>query len=71
MANLTDEQRRALRLLVRSPNGCPEATFLEQGFTIGQLGELVFRRLAKMRSAGRPKGFVVKITEVGRKAIAE
>jgi hypothetical protein len=32
MATLTDEQRRALRLLARSPNGCTEAVMLKHGF---------------------------------------
>jgi hypothetical protein len=31
MATLTDEQRRPLRLLSRSPNGCTEALMLAHG----------------------------------------
>jgi hypothetical protein len=42
---------------------------LEQGFTVVQLGELVFTGLAKIRAAGRQNGFRVKITAAGRKAI--
>jgi hypothetical protein len=68
--SLTDEQRRALRLLARSPNGCTEAALLDQGFTVGQLGNLVFGGFAKIRAAGRQKVFLVKITTAGRKAIA-
>jgi hypothetical protein len=71
MANPTDEHRRALRLLARQPYGCPEAMLLEQGFTVVQLGQLIFFGTAKLRAAGRPGWFVVKITEAGRKAIAE
>jgi hypothetical protein len=71
MPSLTDEQRRALRVLARHPHGCPEAMLLEQGFTVGQLGQLVFSRLAKIRPAGRQKVFLVKITAAGLKAIAE
>jgi hypothetical protein len=44
---------------------------LEQGFTVGQLGQLVFSRLPKIRPAGRQKVFLVKITAAGLKAIAE
>jgi hypothetical protein len=33
---------RALRFLARHPRGCTEATLLEQGFTVGQLGYLKF-----------------------------
>jgi hypothetical protein len=33
MATLSDEQLRALRFLARHPDGCTEATLLEQGFT--------------------------------------
>jgi hypothetical protein len=74
MPNLSDEQLRALRFLARHRGGCAEEVLLEQGFTAGQLGYLVFARLAKLRTlAGRPSRptFVVKITEAGRKAIAE
>jgi hypothetical protein len=49
MANLTDEQRRALRILARHPQGCAETVLLEQGFTYDQLGALVFDSLAIMR----------------------
>jgi hypothetical protein len=44
---------------------------LKQGFTAVQLGPLVYAGLAKLRGAGRPKVFRVKIPEAGRKAIAE
>jgi len=70
MATLSDEQLRALRFLARHPGGCTEATLLGQGFTAGQLGYLVYAGLAKLRGAGRPKVFRVKITEAGQKAIA-
>jgi hypothetical protein len=70
-AKLSDEQRRALRFLMRHPHGCTEELLLEQGFTVVQLGELVFAGLAKIRAAGRQKVFLVKITEAGRNAITE
>jgi hypothetical protein len=41
-----------------------------KGFTVGQLGHLVFAGFAKIRAAGRQKAFPVKITAAGRKAIA-
>jgi hypothetical protein len=74
MATLTDEHLRALRLLARHRNGCTEATLLEQGFTAGQLGYLVYAGFAKLRRGGRhtgPKVFLVKITETGQRAIAD
>jgi hypothetical protein len=42
MTDLTDEQRRALRLLARSPNGCTEALLMAHGFELAFLGKLVF-----------------------------
>jgi hypothetical protein len=71
MPNLSDEQLRALRFLARHPNGCKGAMLIEQGFTAGQLGHLIFVGLAKLRPAGRRKVFLVKITAAGWKAIAE
>jgi hypothetical protein len=74
MANLTDDQIRALRFLARHRGGCTEATLIEQGFTTGQLGYLVYAGLAKLRRGGgytSAKVFRVKITEEGRKAIRE
>jgi hypothetical protein len=71
MADLTDEQLRALRLLARHRHGCNEAMLLEEGFTAGQLGYLVYAGLAKLRLGGGGKAFLVRITAAGRKAIAE
>jgi hypothetical protein len=73
MATLTDDQLRALRFLARHPGGCTEATLLEQGFTAGQLGYLVYAGFAKLRRGGgySPKVFRLKITEAGQRAIAE
>jgi hypothetical protein len=74
MSTLSDEHLRALRLLVRHPGGCTEEMLLERGFTTEQLGWLVHAGFAKLRRAGgymSAKEFRVKITEVGRKAIAE
>jgi hypothetical protein len=71
MAKLSDEQRRALRILARRPHGCAEITLLDQGFSVGQLAELIFEGFAKIRAAGRPRVFVVKLAAAGRKAIAE
>ena len=73
MATLSEEQLRALRFLARHPGGCTEATLLKQGFTTGQLSQLVFI-VAKIRRAGgigRPKLLLVKVTAAGRKAITE
>jgi hypothetical protein len=71
MATLTDEQLRALRFLAGRPGGCTEAKLLEQGFTTGQLSELVFEGLAKLRAVSGPVKFRVKITKAGQRALAE
>jgi hypothetical protein len=71
MATLNDEQLCALHTLARNPGGSTEATLLDQGFTAVQLAWLVYVGLAKLRAGSRPKVFRLKITEVGRKAIAE
>jgi hypothetical protein len=78
MANLTDQQRRALQLLAGSPNGCTEAILMAHGFHLAMLGKLVFDGLAKVEAhdtkvAGRRvkvKVTWLRITEAGRKAIA-
>jgi hypothetical protein len=75
MANLTDEQRRAL--LARSPNGCTEALLMAHGFSIGQLTNLVINGFAKRQptvtALGEREKIVVwvLITAAGRKAIAD
>jgi hypothetical protein len=74
MATLTDAQLRALRFLARYPGGCTEATLLEQGFTAGELGWLVYSGFAKLRRGSghtSTKVFRVKITAAGQRAIAE
>ena len=45
----SDEQRRVLRHLARSPNGCAETVLLENGFSYEQLLELVFDGFATIR----------------------
>jgi hypothetical protein len=53
---LSDEQLSALRFLARHRGGCAEDLLIAQGFTVGQLGYLVFAGLAKIRAtAGRPE----------------
>jgi hypothetical protein len=77
MADQTDEQLRALRVLARYRTGCPETVLLEHDFSYDQLGVLVFNGLATMKPSityddGRKKTVVwVTITAAGRKAIAE
>jgi hypothetical protein len=43
---------------------------IDQGFTVFH-GELVFAGFGKIRSSGRQKVFLVKITATGPKAIGE
>jgi hypothetical protein len=76
MAKLTDEQRRALRILARSPNGCIEARMMAFGFEHALLGKLVFDGLAlatpqETRADSRPMIVWITITTAGRMALAE
>jgi hypothetical protein len=77
MPTLTDEQRRALQLLARSPNGCTEALMMAHGFESAMLGKLVLDGLAvavdhsTMAGRRRMKVTWLRITDAGRKAIAE
>jgi hypothetical protein len=76
MTNPSDEQRRALTVLTRHPDGCAEAVLLADGF-LDQLAVLVFDGIAGMQRTvtdigGRQRTVAwIKITEEGRKAIAE
>ena len=77
MVKLSNEHRRALRLLARNPTGCTEAFLLAHGIRKNQIDSLIFTKLATLepsmtRIAGREKIVVwVQITETGRKALAE
>jgi hypothetical protein len=77
MADLTDEQQRALQLLAGHGDGCAEAVLLADGFHVGQLAVLVVDGLATMRRTativgGRQKNVVwMEVTDEGRKAIAD
>jgi hypothetical protein len=76
MAKPSDKQRRALRLLARSPDGCTEAILMAHGFHLAMLGKLAFDGFANvearetMAGSRRMKVFWLQITEAGRKAIA-
>jgi hypothetical protein len=73
---LTDEQRRALRLLAGSPGGCTEAIMLAHGFTIEMLARLIVDGFAAAEPEHvRPNGRSIKITrmqitEAGGRALA-
>jgi hypothetical protein len=75
MAKLTDEQRPALQLLARSPDGCTTSIMMAHGFKPEILADLVRRGLAvakpKTVRAGETSIEVVwmHITAAGRKAI--
>jgi hypothetical protein len=70
----TDEQRRALKLLARSPNGCTEALMLARGVELEMLDKLDIDGLAKagahatMAGSRRMKVVWLRITAAGRKA---
>jgi hypothetical protein len=74
MAKLSDEQRRALRILARHLDGCAEAVLLAEGFSVSQLAVLVLdegligTRLAEV---GNRRTVWMQITDDGRKAIAK
>jgi hypothetical protein len=75
MAKLSDEERRALRLLARYPSGCTEPVILAHGFGLDQIADLVFRGLAKrevrnVAANGRQVKVVrMQITAAGLNAI--
>jgi hypothetical protein len=76
VAKLSDEQRRALRILARSPNGCIEARMMAFGFAHAFLGKLALDGLAlarpqDTRAGRRPMIVVMTITTAGRMALAE
>lgn len=75
MADLTDEQRRALRILARSPNGCTKALMLAYRFTDDMLAELMINGLLTARyehAVGRPEMVVrMQISAAGRREIGE
>jgi hypothetical protein len=71
------DRRRALELLVGSPDGCTEAILAAHGFTIEQMADLVESGLATARAervvAGSRRLEVVRlrITVAGRRAPAD
>ena len=77
MANLTHEERRALQLLARSPDGCTTSIMMAHGFKPEILADLVRHGLAVAKPetvrAWETSIEVVwmRITAAGRKAIAE
>jgi hypothetical protein len=70
------DQRRALKLLAVSRNGCTEAVMLAHGFPVPLLVELVRSGLASATPERAVAGkramqiTVVRITEAGRRALA-
>jgi hypothetical protein len=70
------DQRRALKLLAVSRNGCTEAVMLAHGFPVPLLVELVRSGLASAAPERVVAGkramqiTVVRITEAGRQALA-
>jgi hypothetical protein len=77
MAELTDEQRRALQALARHRAGCPEAVLSADGFSVYQLVIPVIDGFATMQRrraniGGRDRAVAwLQITEEGQKAIEE
>ena len=69
------ERRRALELLAASPDGCSEAIMLAHGFTVDFLVDLIRTGMATRQTervvAGGRAMARVRITEVGRRALAE
>jgi hypothetical protein len=77
VVKLSNEQRRALRLLARHPTGCTEAFLLAHGISENQIDILIRARLATLepsvtRMAGRERIVVwVQITPTGKQALVE
>jgi hypothetical protein len=77
VVKLSNEHRRALRLLARNPTGCTEAFLLAHGISQNHIDTLILAKLAMLepginRIAGREKIVLwVQITDIGRKALAE
>jgi hypothetical protein len=77
MANLSDEERRALNFLARHRTGCDEAVLLADGATVGGLAGLVIDGFATagvthVALDAREKPVIwMHITQAGRKAISE
>jgi hypothetical protein len=72
MANVTNEQRRALRFLARRPDGCAQVVLLGYGLTLSVLSALIddgLSRDTRQRRRWVPVAWIT-ITEAGRKAIA-
>jgi hypothetical protein len=76
MANVTNEQRRALRFLARRPDGCAQVVLLGYGLKLSVLSALIDDGLAtatsrdtRQRRRWVPVAWIT-ITEAGRKAIA-
>jgi hypothetical protein len=76
MAEMTDEQRRALEMLAHHSDGCAEAQLLTGGFSIAQLSGLVIDGYATLQRrrvsvSGRERTVLwMTITEEGRKVSA-
>jgi hypothetical protein len=76
-ARLTEEQRRALRVLSRHSDGCAEELLRARGFSLEQLSGLVARKFATMEptliNVSSEDRLVVwmRITAAGRTAIGE
>jgi hypothetical protein len=69
------DRRRALELLASCRDGCTEAILLAHGFTIDMMVELVNAGLASASAervvAGKERIEIVRITETGRRALAQ
>jgi hypothetical protein len=71
------DQREALQMLARSPNGSTESIMLAHGFGIGTLHDLVRNGLAtaERRTVRAGRRLIVvtwlTITDAGRRALAE
>jgi hypothetical protein len=75
MADISDEQRAALKMLAASRGGCSVTTAVMRGFAFEALEDLVRAGLATAHrvavGAGKTKSVHLRITAAGGKAIAE
>jgi hypothetical protein len=74
MTRADDERRRALTFLADNPDGCTRANMLAWGFSLSLTASLIRAGLATdekpKQRGGRPLVARVRLTEVGRQALA-
>jgi hypothetical protein len=66
---LSNSERRALAFLAENPDGCSRASMLGRGFALAVLNRLFRAGLMTIEREERDDKIVLKITEIGRRAL--